>query len=181
MMSWVRDGRQVCPFQVPRAGSPPLSSPCLHSLRHINCLNCGHCLYCCLRALRRLHRLHRGHCFHRSHGLHRGHCPYRFHGLHRGHGLHRFHGLHCLHRRYCLHRGLPATNLSILRPCSANALLAQILFCCVCCLCYSLVTSYPRFSAPRYPTKLLNPNPKHLDYTYDLDANRCDGATQCAE
>jgi hypothetical protein len=62
--------------------------------------------------------------------------------------------------KYCLYC-LPTTNLSILRLCSANALLAQILFCCICCLCYSRVTVYPRFSAPRYPTKLLNPNPTH--------------------
>jgi hypothetical protein len=39
----------------------------------------------------------------------------------------------------------------------------------------------PRFTAPRRLTKQLNPNPKHLNYMYNLDANRSDSATQCAE
>ena len=52
--------------------------------------------------------------------------------------------------------------------------------CCVCCLCYSRVISYPRFPLPRRNPKLCNPNPnpKHDNYMYDLDANRSDGAVK---
>jgi hypothetical protein len=39
----------------------------------------------------------------------------------------------------------------------------------------------PRFTAPRRLTKQLNPNPKHLDHMYDLNANPCDCATERAE
>jgi hypothetical protein len=70
-------------------------------------------------------------------------------------------------------------NLSILRPCSRNALLAQI-FRCVCCLCYGRVTSYPRFPTLRRRTNLRNPNPKHYNYMYNLNANPTDGAGQRA-
>jgi hypothetical protein len=75
---------------------------------------------------------------------------------------------------------LLATVLSTLRPCSANALLAQTAFvvwvgdCC-------RVTSYPRFPLPRRNPKLRNPNPKHHDYVYDRDANPSDGAGQRTE
>jgi hypothetical protein len=69
----------------------------------------------------------------------------------------------------------------LVRPCSANALLAQILPYCVCCLCYGRVTSYLRFPIPRRPTKLRNPNPKHLNHMFNIDANRCDGAAQRTE
>jgi hypothetical protein len=33
----------------------------------------------------------------------------------------------------------------------------------------------------RRPAELRNPNPKHVDHMYDLDANRSDGATQRPE
>jgi hypothetical protein len=33
----------------------------------------------------------------------------------------------------------------------------------------------------RRSAELRNPNPKHLSYIYNLDANPCDGATQHAE
>jgi hypothetical protein len=55
------------------------------------------------------------------------------------------------------------------RAACANSLLLRLLFV------------LPRFTAPRRLTKQLNPNPKHLDHMYDLDANPCDGATQRAE
>jgi hypothetical protein len=48
----------------------------------------------------------------------------------------------CASCKCCLYY-LLATKLSILRPCSANALLARTN--CVCCLGYGRVTSYPRF------------------------------------
>jgi hypothetical protein len=32
-----------------------------------------------------------------------------------------------------------------------------------------------------FPTKLLNPNPNHLNYMYDLDANPFNSAAQCDE
>jgi hypothetical protein len=80
----------------------------------------------------------------------------------------------CASCRCCLY-SLLATNLSILRPCSANALLARTAF--VVCG-YGRVTSYPRFHLPRRNTKLRNPNPKHDDYVYDRDANPSDGAGQ---
>jgi hypothetical protein len=43
------------------------------------------------------------------------------------------------------------------------------------------VTSYPRFPLPRRNPKLRNPNPKHHNYVYDLDANYSDGAGQRTE
>jgi hypothetical protein len=36
----------------------------------------------------------------------------------------------------------------------------------------------PVILALRHHAELRNLNPKHLDYMCDLDANRCDGATQ---
>jgi hypothetical protein len=36
----------------------------------------------------------------------------------------------------------------------------------------------PVILALRHRAELRNLNPKHLDYMCDLDANRCDGATQ---
>jgi hypothetical protein len=77
-------------------------------------------------------------CLHCRHCLHYGHGLHRFQGSPRRHGLHRFHGLH----------------LSILHLCSANALLAQILFCCICCLCYRV--SLHRVASPNCSTLTLS-------------------------
>jgi hypothetical protein len=70
---------------------------------------------------------------------------------------------------------LLATNLSILRPCSANALLTQTVFIVCSCSCVIL---YLRFLLLRCNPKLYNPNSKHYNYVYNLNANPSNSAGQ---